>query len=155
MNTKSRRITAAIAAAAVATGVGFAATGAANAGTIPVTYPGQPSVAMTITNYTNQFESLRYEYTDGQFVNAPQQMLAPYASETVVATAPDGHSGLSTDIRYQVGMFGPSANYAMAQWPGVTNTGNTAVFGNGSQRHWISTGVSTGSPNVNVSYDLW
>ncbi len=154
MNTKTRRITAAVAAAAVVTGIGFAATGAANAGTLPVTHHGQPTVAMTITNHTNRFEWLRTEYTDGQFVNAPQQMLAPHASETVVATAPFGRS-LNTDVGYQVGVFGPTANYSMAQGPWGTNTGSTSVFGNGSGPYWINTQVNTGSPNVNAGYDLW
>lgn len=154
MNTITRRVTAGVAAIVATAGIGLAAAGAADAGTLPVTHPGQPTVAMTITNHTNRIEWLRTEYTTGQWVNAPRKVLAPNASEVVTAVAPYGRT-MQTDIGYQEGINGPTANYAMAQGPWGTDTGTTSVFGPGSRPYWIATNVSTGSPTVNVGYDLW
>ncbi len=65
------RLAAAGAAVAVAAGITAAAAvgaGAAHAGTMPITHPGEPTVAMTITNNTDQNELSRPEFVGDRSV---------------------------------------------------------------------------------------
>ena len=84
------RIAAGVVGIAAAAGIGLGAAGAAHAGTMPITRPGEPTVAMTITNHTDKPEYLIGSTAgqSGQWVNAPQRVLYPGASETVTAVAP-------------------------------------------------------------------
>ena len=56
-NVKTRTL-AAIAGLGIAGALAAGGAGLANAGTLPVTHPGEPSVAMTLTNHTDKTEWL-------------------------------------------------------------------------------------------------
>ncbi|WP_240498338.1 hypothetical protein [Williamsia sp. 1135] len=93
-----------------------AGAGAAHAGTVPVTNPPEPSIAMTITNHTDKTEYLGDSGPNGgQWVQAPKHELAPGASETVVAVAP-GQTSLTVNVNYHVGLFGPTADTRSRTW---------------------------------------
>ncbi|MGW6033443.1 hypothetical protein ACWFOS_07265, partial [Gordonia terrae] len=64
MKTTTRIATATLGLAA-ATGIALGAAGAAHAGTLPITRPGEPTVAMTITNHTDKPEYLQGANADG------------------------------------------------------------------------------------------
>ncbi len=101
------RIAAGTLGLAAATGIALGAAGAAHAGTMPITRPGEPTVAMTITNHTNKPEYLIGSNADGgQWVNAPQKVLYPGASETITAVAPFNNH-LDVNAMYRIGAFGP------------------------------------------------
>ncbi|MGW9265740.1 hypothetical protein ACWGSV_16395, partial [Gordonia terrae] len=53
------RITTATLGLAAAAGIALGAAGTAHAGTLPITRPGEPTVAMTITNHTDKPEYLQ------------------------------------------------------------------------------------------------
>lgn len=149
----ARRITTAVGALAIAGGIAAAGgAGAAHAGTIPVTHPGEPSIAMTVTNHSNRPEALvNATPGSGHWVNAPRPVLAPGASETVVSVAP--HAGAETDIvTYRLGFVGPTATYEVENMAGNVNT---AMSGTQAPHHFIDAHVHSGFPNVNVSFDQW
>ncbi|MGV9824982.1 hypothetical protein [Gordonia sp. NPDC003429] len=151
----SRRVAAAVAGVAIAGGLATAGVGAAHAGTMPINRPGEPTTAMTITNHTDRYEWLVSSTPgSGQWVNAPQQVLAPGATEVVTANAPMSPY-LTSFVNYRVGAFGPIATYNVANIRGDVNTAMTGVNGQGSGQYWINANVATGHPNVNVSYNLW
>ncbi|GAB2670786.1 hypothetical protein GCM10027169_35760 [Gordonia jinhuaensis] len=151
----TRRAATAAVGIAVAAGATVAGVGLANAGTLPVTHPGEPTTAMTITNHTNRYEWLAGATNGGQqWVNAPQEVLAPGASETVVSVAPN--SPYMTDfVNYHVGAFGPIATYELENVRGDVNTAMTGMSGYGSGGYWIHANIDSWYPNVNVSYDQW
>lgn len=152
----SHRITAALAGLGAATAIGFGLSGTANAGTMPITRPGEPTVAMTITNHTNHTEYLVGSTPDtgGQWVNAPQRTLAPGATEIVKAVAPFANQ-LTVNAQYRVGLGGPIANYEIHDSAHNVNTTFTGVSGTKAGNYWINTHVSSHYPNANVGYDLW
>lgn len=140
--------------AGIGIAAGLAATGAglASAGTMPISHPGEPTVAMTITNHTNRTEYLAGANAGtGEWVNAPRRTLAPGATEIVTAAAP--HSNHETvTINYRIGRVGPHAVYQLVNSPSGANTNATGVTGG---NYWINADISTGFPNANVGYDLW
>lgn len=143
------RIAAVGAGLAVAAAVGA---GTAHAGTMPITHPGEPTVAMTITNHTNKTEHLIGSSAgSGQWINAPRQSLAPYASETVTAAAPHGNSETVT-VNYRIGATGPKAVYQIVDAPSGANTNATGTTGG---QYRINSSVDTGYPTVNAGFDLW
>lgn len=149
------RITAGGLGVAAAAAIGFGVAGAANAGTVPVTHPGEPSIAMTITNSTNQTEYLSGNgSSSGGWVNAPKDTLAPGESETVVAVA-GNQNFLETDAEYQIDATGPIATYRVvdSQIDGASTFG-TGVNGNGSTNYALSSGVQSAFPNANVTFTL-
>ena len=151
-NVKTRTL-AALAATGIAAGLIAGGAGLASAGTVPVTHPGEPSVAMTLTNHTNQTEWLASATPgSGQWVQAPQRTLAPGACETVVSVAPNSSSE-TVFVNYRIGAFGPTATYNLENVRGDVNTDMTGTSGG----HYFinSPQISTGYPNVNVGYDLW
>jgi len=154
-STLRNRIAATAVGAAAVAGIALAGTGVANAGTVPVTHPGEPSVAMTITNHTDRYEWLvGQDAGTGSWVNGPQRVLAPGASETVVATAPNT-SYLTANVAYKVGAFGPTANYEIEDMQGNTNTAMSGMSGPGAQQYSIASNIQSWYPTVNVSYDQW
>lgn len=154
MNTTitSRRIIAGAGALAIAGGLAAAGAGLACAGTVPVTHPGEPTIAMTITNHTDRTEWLESATPgSGGWVSAPHAALAPGASETVVSTAP--HAPYETDfVTYRLGAVGPSATYEVQNVRGEVNTGMT---GTTAGHYFIDAHIDSGFPNVNASFDQW
>lgn len=148
--------TARIAAAGtgIAAALSFAAI--AQAGTMPVTHPGEPTVAMTITNHTDKVQYLQSDGTspNGQWVNGPQRVLAPGATETVTAVAPQGDS-LDLHVAYRVGVGGPTATYEINNSKANTNVGGTGVSGFLAKNYWINHNFTSHYPNTNVGFDLW
>ncbi|WAC57742.1 hypothetical protein [Gordonia sp. SL306] len=159
MNTTARRITAAtagIAGIAAAVGIGLIGTGTANAGTMPVTHPGEPSIAMTITNHTNKAEHLVGSGTSGNgvWVNGPRQTLGPGASETITAVAPHGNK-LAISVAYKIGVGGPTATYEVLNSQSNTNTGTSGISGPGASQYWMSHNFGSHYPATNVGFDQW
>ena len=152
-NVKTRTL-AAIAGLGIAGALAAGGAGLANAGTLPVTHPGEPTVAMTLTNHTDKTEWLVSATPGtGNWVQAPARVLAPGASETVVSVAPNS-SYESVFVNYRVGAFGPTATYNLENVRGDVNTDMTGTTGGG--HYFINQpDIATGYPNVNVSYDLW
>ncbi|WP_431817237.1 hypothetical protein [Gordonia jacobaea] len=156
--TPRNRKTFAIRTAAVVAGLGIAGTlaaagvGAAHAGTLPVNHPGEPTVAMTITNHTDHTEFYAGGTPgSGQWINAPQFALAPGASEVVTASAPNASSE-TVFVNYQVGAFGPRAIYELENVRGDVNTNMTGTTGG---HYFVNASVASGFPNANAVYDLW
>lgn len=149
----SHRITAGLAGLAATAGIAFGAAGLASAGTIPVTRPGEPTTAITITNHSGQGEYLIGSSTGGtgHWVNAPRGYLAPGASETLVANAPFANY-LTVNAQYRIGAFGPRANYEVENMHGNVNTGMSGV---NAGHHFLNSRIASGYPNVNVSFDQW
>ncbi|MFW0793790.1 hypothetical protein AAFP30_08265 [Gordonia sp. CPCC 205515] len=148
------RTAAALAGLGIAAGLAVGGSGLANAGTLPVTHPGEPTVAMTLTNHTNHTEWLASATPGtGHWVQAPSRTLAPGASETVVSAAPT--TPYETDfVTYRIGAFGPTATYNVENVRGDVNTAMTGTAGGG--HYFINAPhIASGYPNVNVSYDLW
>ena len=154
--TTTRRITAAAAGVAgiAAVGAGFA--GIANAGTLPVTHPGEPTIAMTITNHTNKTEHLLSTGTSGNgvVVSGARQTLAPGASETISVVAPHG-TKLAATVAYRIGVGGPTATYEVLNSQANTNTGTTGVSGASAGQYRINHNFTSHYPNTNVGFDLW
>lgn len=151
----SHRITAGLAGAAAAVGI-IAAAGTASAGTLPVTRPGEPTVAMTITNHTGETEYLVGSTAGGtgRWINAPAHRLAPGASETITANAPFANY-LTANAQYRIGLRGPVANYEVQNMQGNVNTAMTGVSGTKAAQFWINSTISSRFPNVNVGFDQW
>lgn len=149
----SQRIIAAVAGLTATVGIALGAAGAANAGTLPVTHPGEPTTTMTITNRSAQPEFLIGSSTGGtgHWVNGPRGYLAPGATETVTAVAPTGNY-LTTNVVYRVGVIGPKANYEVENMKGNVNTAMSGVSGG---HHFLNTHVSSGYPNVNADFIQW
>ncbi|AZG46943.1 hypothetical protein [Gordonia insulae] len=159
MNTTTRRITATtvgLAGIAAAAGIGLLGAGAANAGTMPVTHPGEPSVAMTITNHTDKVEHLISSGTSGNgvWVNGPKQTLGPGASETITAVAPQG-SKLAVNVAYKIGVGGPTATYEVLNSQSNTNVGTSGISGPGASHYWMAHNFSSHFPATNVGFDQW
>ncbi|MYR07616.1 hypothetical protein GTV32_15460 [Gordonia sp. SID5947] len=153
------RITAAtvgIAGVAAAVGIGLAGAGAAHAGTMPVTHPGEPSVAMTITNHTDKVEHLVGSGTSGNgvWVNGPRQTLGPGASETVTAVAPHG-TKLAVNVAYRIGTSGPTATYEILNSQSNTNIGTSGISGPGASKYWLGHTFGSHYPATNVVFDQW
>ncbi|MCB0929811.1 MAG: hypothetical protein U0R77_09055 [Mycolicibacterium insubricum] len=144
--------------AVVGAGIAAALSGSAlaHAGTMPVTHPGEPTIAMTITNHTDKVQYLINDGTspNGQWVDAPEKLLAPGASETVTAVAPQGNS-LDMHVAYRVGLGGPTASYEVSNSKSDTNVANTGVTGFLAKNYWINHNFSSRHPNTNVVFDLW
>lgn len=86
------RILAGTAALGISAALAAGGAGLAHAGTVPAR-PGEPTVAMTLTNHTNHTEWLVSATPGtGQWVQAPTRALAPGASETIVSAAPAAHT---------------------------------------------------------------
>ncbi|WP_338856471.1 hypothetical protein WDY80_00580 [Gordonia hongkongensis] len=154
MKTTTRIATATLGLAA-ATGIALGAAGAAHAGTLPITRPGEPTVAMTITNHTDKPEYLQGANADGgQWVNAPQHILYPGATETITATAPFTNH-LDVNAIYRIGAFGPTANYQLTNHPHNVNTAMSSIWGPHAQNYWMNNHIDTGYPQVNVGFDQW
>lgn len=152
--TIKNRALAGIAGMGIAASLAAGGAGLACAATVPVTHPGEPTVAMTITNHTDKAERLISATPGtGQWVNAPQRVLAPGASETVIANAPSS-SYETVFVNYRIGEFGPRATYNIENVRGDVNTAMTGISGGG---HYMINAphIESGYPNVNVSYDLW
>ncbi|GEE00046.1 hypothetical protein nbrc107696_04920 [Gordonia spumicola] len=152
------RLAAAGAAVAVAAGITAAAAvgaGAAHAGTMPITHPGEPTVAMTITNNTDQNEYFAGATAgSGQWITAPRIVLAPHTSETVVSTAPTSRS--ETDfVDYRLGLTGPTATYEVQDTAGDVNTAMSGINGAGYAHHFIDAHIATGYPSVNAHFTQW
>ena len=148
----TRRVVTGVAGLSLASGLALGTAAVASAGTVPVTGPGEPSVAMTITNHTDRNEFLVSSNSgDGNWVNAPKWVLGPGTSETVTAVAPSsGH--LEVDARYDVGVGGPTANYRVNDLQIGANTLASGVVGS---QYWMNTSVQTGYPTVNATFDQW
>lgn len=148
------RALAGIAGIGIAAGLALGGAGLAGAGTVPVTHPGEPTIAMTITNHTDKTEWLDGATAGtGQWVQAPRQTLAPGASEIVVSNAPNSPEETNF-VNYRIGAFGPRATYEIENMAGNVNTAMTGTSGGG--HYFINAPhIDTGYPNVNVSYDLW
>ncbi|MGW5524862.1 hypothetical protein [Gordonia sp. NPDC003950] len=151
-NIKNRTL-AVLAGTGIAAAIAVGGAGLASAGTVPVTHPGEPTVAMTLTNHTNRTEFLASATPgSGHWVDAPRFTLAPGASETVVAVAPTAPSE-TVFVNYHIGAFGPTATYNVENVRGDVNTDMTGISGG---HYFINTPrIESGFPNVNVSYDLW
>ncbi|ACY23421.1 hypothetical protein Gbro_4275 [Gordonia bronchialis DSM 43247] len=146
------RILAGTAALGISAALAAGGAGLAHAGTVPAR-PGEPTVAMTLTNHTNHTEWLVSATPGtGQWVQAPTRALAPGASETIVSAAP-GSSYETVFVTYRIGAVGPRATYNIENVRGNVNTNMTGTTGG----HYFinSPHIATGYPNVNVSYDLW
>ncbi|MGV9827238.1 MULTISPECIES: hypothetical protein [unclassified Gordonia (in: high G+C Gram-positive bacteria)] len=152
-NVKTRTL-AAIGAVGIAGALAAGGAGLAHAGTLPVTHPGEPTVAMTLTNHTDKTELLASATPgSGYWVQAPARSLAPGASETVVSAAPNS-SYETVFVNYRIGALGPTATYNLENVRGNVNTSMTGISGGG--HYFINQPqISTGYPNVNVGYDLW
>ena len=154
MKTTTRIATATLGLAA-ATGIALGAAGAAHAGTLPITRPGEPTVAMTITNHTDKPEYLQGANADGgQWVNAPQHTLYPGATETITAAAPFTNH-LDVNAIYRIGLFGPTANYQLTNHPHNVTTAMSSIWGPHAQNYWMNNHIDTGYPQVNVGFDQW
>lgn len=144
----------AAAGAGIAAALPFAAI--AHAGTMPVTHPGEPTIAMTITNHTDKVQFLLNDGTspNGKWADGPQRMLAPGATEIVTAVAPQGDS-LDMHVAYRVGVGGPTATYEVNNSEVNTNVANTGVTGFLAKNYWINHNFTSHYPNTNVGFDLW
>ncbi|MGC4934395.1 hypothetical protein ACLQ3C_12010 [Gordonia sp. DT30] len=150
-STKNRTV-AVLAGTGIAAALAVAGAGLASAGTVPVTHPGEPTVAMTLTNHTDRTEWLAGANPGtGQWVQAPHLSLAPGASETIVSNAPSSPYE-TVFVNYRVGAFGPTATYNIENVRGDVNTDMTGLSGG---HYFIDAHIDTGYPNVNVGYDLW
>lgn len=149
------RIAAGTLGLAAAAGIALGASGAAHAGTMPITRPGEPTVAMTITNHTDKPEYLIGSNADGgQWVNAPKQVLYPGATETITAVAPFNNH-LDVNAMYRIGLFGPTANYQLTNHKFNVNTDMSGIWGPRSQQYWMNSNIDTGFPQANVGFDQW
>ncbi|RPA59883.1 hypothetical protein EF294_11535 [Gordonia oryzae] len=136
----------------VGTGLVLGGAGLATAGTVPTTHPGEPTVAMTITNHTNRTEFLQSATPGaGQWVQSPRAQLAPGATEIIVSHAPHSSSE-NVMVSYRIGAAGPKAVYNIENAKGAVNLNATGTT-SGSYR--INAHINTGYPAVNVGYDLW
>ncbi|MEO9329308.1 hypothetical protein [Gordonia aurantiaca] len=136
-------------------GLAFGAAGAARAGTMPIVRPGEPTIAMTITNHTNQPEYLIGSHTSGgQWVNAPAKILYPGASQTITAAAPLSNH-LDINATYRIGNNGPIAKYQVNNRHNGINTALTGVSGHHAERYWIDSKIDTGFPQANVCFHQW
>lgn len=158
MTTIIRRTTAALAALAVVgtVGIGFAEAATAHAGTMPITRPGEPTTAITITNHTNKNEYLvgTTAGQGGQFVNAPQHILRPGTTETIKAVSPFGNY-LTVNAQYRIGVGGPIANYEIENMKNNTNAAMSGISGPRAGQYWLNHNISSRYPTVNVSFDQW
>jgi hypothetical protein len=148
---RSRRLLLAVPLAALAlvgAGVGFA--GLAHAGTMP---GNGASIAMTIHNDTDQTMTLSGDYTDtGDFLAAPQQTLAPGATEIVTAASP-GFNGMVATVNYSL----PNATYVTFNANdnmGGANTDGTTVNGYNAHLFTTTSTIDTGFPTMNASYSI-
>jgi len=148
--------TARIAAAGTGIAVALSLAAIAHAGTLPVTHPGEPTIAMTITNHTDKIQYLLNNGTspNGVWVDGPQRMLAPGASETVTAVAPQGNS-LDMHVAYRVAIGGPTATYEVNNSKANTNVANTGVTGFLAKNYSINHNFTSHYPETNVGFDLW
>jgi hypothetical protein len=137
-------------AAVALVGAGVAFAGAAHAGTMPTT---GPTIAMTITNNTDN--TLYLQGSDnpyGDWIAAPQAVLAPHATEIVTASSWNP-GGFAIDAAY--GTAGDATAVFMANnYPGNATTDGTRVDGANTNRLGIQTSVDTGSPTMNASYTI-
>ncbi|CAM3721464.1 hypothetical protein [Smaragdicoccus niigatensis] len=134
--------------AIVGTGLGFVAT--AHAGTLPMD---GDTVAMTISNDTDQPMTLAAQYTNvGDFIAAPQQILAPHTSEIVTASNA-GYDRMAAVMSYQL----PDHTVVVFEandFSDGANTTGTVTAGPSADHYQIATSLDTGFPNLNASYTL-
>ncbi|MCE5291270.1 MAG: hypothetical protein LLG14_18810 [Nocardiaceae bacterium] len=134
--------------AIVGTGLGFVAT--AHAGTLPTD---GDTVAMTIHNNTDQTMTLAAQYTNvGDFIAAPQQVLAPHTSEIVTASS-HNHDRMAAVMSYQL----PDHTVVVFEannLPDGANTTGTVTAGPSAGQYAIATSLDTGFPNLNASYTV-
>lgn len=107
------------------------------------------------TNHTDKPEYLQGANADGgQWINAPQHILYPGATETITATAPFTNH-LDVNAIYRIGAFGPTANYQLTNHPHNVNTAMSSIWGPHAQNYWMNNHIDTGYPQVNVGFDQW
>lgn len=145
-----RRVIESFACLAAVAAVGYVGTGVAAAA--PAHQPGATTTTtMTITNHSNRLEWLLSSNTTGTWIVAPQNVLLPGASDTVVVSQPRT-DWQRTIVNYRVGVGGSQATYAAATTPWRIDTELTGVNGGPG---WITNQVQTRFPNATVHYDLW
>lgn len=148
MNT--RLIAAPLAALALAGGAALAFAGTASAA-IP-NYPA--TITMTITNNTDHILSLRgADNPYGDWIVAPQQTLAPHATETVSASTWN-QAGFAADVTYGISGTGDEAVFFANNYATNTSTDATRVDGANTAHLGISSQVNDASWTMTASYDL-
>lgn len=133
-----------------AIGVAFGAPAIANAGTLPTT---GPTIAMTIHNTTNQDMVLvGADNPYGQWIQGPDAILAPGASEIVTATNNDPR-GIGVDVTYSM-PNGEQAVFMANNYQNGADTSGTRMDGPGPHAFSVYSTVDTGFPTMNVGYSI-
>lgn len=154
MNTTTtlrRSRTAKIAAVSLATlASAGAAAGIAHAGTMPAN---DVTVAMTITNNTDFPMFLQgSDNPYGEWIQAPQQTLAPHTTEIVTASTADP-GGFSVDATYSI-TSGSGAVFSANNYSSGSTTEGTRTTGDYANAFTIHTDISTAYPTMNASYTV-
>ncbi|MCW4351724.1 hypothetical protein ONR57_00200 [Hoyosella sp. YIM 151337] len=150
MTTSARRSrTAKIAGISFATlALAGAAAGIAHAGTVPAN---DVTVAMTITNNTDFPMFLQgSDNPHGQWIQAPQESIAPHSSEIVTASSADP-GGFGIDASYSI-TSGSGAVFTANNYSSGATTDGTHTTGDYGDAFTIHTNVSTGYPTMNATY---
>lgn len=150
MRTNTTRFVAVTAIALALGGTALGTAAVANAGTMPTD---GPTVAMTITNNTDNpmlLDSASNPY--GQWINGPRSYLAPHTTEIVTAYSSDPR-GIGVDVTYSVA-DGVQTVMAANNYAGNPTLDGTRIIGDPT--HVILTDyMATGYPTMNASYDVF
>lgn len=138
-----------LAALAIA-GTTLAATGVANAGTLPAT---GPTVAMTITNNTNDPMILQgSDNPYGQWINGPQAIIPPH-SQSIVTAADNDPGGIGVDVSYS--LPGGSAVFMANNYSyNGGDLNGTRIEGQAGGHYRLDSRMDTGFPYLNAGYTV-
>ena len=129
-----------------------AGTGLATAGTLPTT---GSTIAMTITNNTNQTMTLTGDYTDtGDFIAAPRDTLAPGASEIVTAST-TSQGGLTAVVNYGLPDTNTIVTFQANNNPNGSSTDGTAINGTHARRFGYTSTMDTEYPAMNAGFTVY
>ncbi len=147
MRTNTTRFVAVTAIALAVGGTALGTAAIANAGTMPTD---GPTVAMTITNNTDNpmlLDSASNPY--GQWINGPRSYLAPHTTEIVTAYNEDPR-GLTVDVVYST-PGGGQAVFMANDYPQFDTDGTRTTD---PDHYFISSYIDGYYPNLSVGYHL-
>jgi len=126
--------------------------GIANAGTLPTN---SSTVAMTITNNTDQTMTLTGDYTDsGDFIAGPRDTLAPGESEIVTAST-SGYNGITTVVNYGLPGTNTIVTFQANNTPNDSSTNGTSIGGTNANSFGYTSNIDTDYPTMNASFSVY
>ncbi|MFC9790657.1 hypothetical protein [Rhodococcus sp. NPDC127528] len=133
-----------------AVGTTVASTGIANAGTLPAT---GPTVAMTITNSTNDPMILRGSANPyGQWINGPQAIIPPH-SQSIVTAGGNDPGGIGVDVAYSL-PGGDAVFLANNYGYNGGDLNGTRLEGQAAGSYRLDSHMDTGFPYLNAGYTV-